>query len=172
MVGALAILIEAGKVKWFSAGTVSGEGCYTERAAPVPSQLRASDVRFLHSRRGSPIHLGQLPHAKHRNLHFRRIPRCLSSREYAPQASRRDQALLRPLRPIRHAQLHERPVRRQFLFQQSSRLRPQSQRSVDPQSTLHLRHPLGHRPRPLGKQRPHPPPSPSARHKRNPASSG
>src|ERR1700690_3208208 len=118
---------------------------------PLPQKLRTSHVRFLHPRRSGPVHLGQLQIARPRHLNVRRVPRRLSSGQHAAKTPRRNQAHLRPIRPIRHAQLHERHVRRQFLFQQSSRLCPQSKRPVDARPSLHLRHPPSHRPRPLGK---------------------
>ena len=50
LIGALAPLIDAGRVKFFSVNSVNSAGFYNKGRAPISSQLRSSAIRRLHSR--------------------------------------------------------------------------------------------------------------------------
>ena len=171
MVGALSDLIEAGKVKLFNAGTVSGEGFYNKCAHPFhrsyvqamfDSYIREEVVPFIWD------------NCKTQNIGISTFGASLGAYQAVNTLLKHPDVIkrtLRPLRPIRHEQLHERHVRRQFLFQQPSRLRPKSKRPLDAKQSSHLRHPPSHRPRPLGKQRPNKTHGQHPQQQRNPKSS-
>jgi hypothetical protein len=102
MISALAPLIDAGRVKFFSVNSVNWAGLYNKGAHP------------FHRR---AVHLGQLPIAGNRNFDHGRVIRRVSRSEHFVQTSGRDQTLLRPFRCLRHPRIHERNVRRQHLLQ-------------------------------------------------------
>ena len=117
IVETLGQFIDGGRMKFISVGQVSGESFYNKGAHPfhrsyVQAQydayIRFEVVPFIWDSCKTP---------RNSHLHIRRVARRVPRRELATQTSRRHQALLRSLRPVRHEALHGRHVRRQFLFQ-------------------------------------------------------
>ena len=117
LIGSLAPLIDAGRVKFFSVNSVNSAGFYNKGAHPfhrsyVQAQfdayMREEVVPFIWDNCQSPGIA---------NFDDGRVVRRVSRGKYSVQTSGRDAALLRAFRRLRYPRIHERNVRRQHLLQ-------------------------------------------------------
>ena len=109
MIGSLADLIDAGRVKFFCVNSVNFAALYNKGAHPFHRSWMQSQFDAYLANEVFPF-IHDNCKSGSRDLDDGRVVRRLPRREHAVQASRCGSSLLRALRRLRHQGLHERDV--------------------------------------------------------------